>query len=72
LGPEPGQQTLSATIGGHEGPVWEVAWAHPKFGIVLASCSYDRKVQLCHPPPHSLLPQLIPSNTSTSSTFHSL
>jgi len=29
---------------GHEGPVWQVAWAHPKFGTVLASCSYDRKV----------------------------
>ena len=29
---------------GHEGPVWQLAWAHPKFGAVLASCSYDRKV----------------------------
>jgi protein transport protein SEC13 len=24
--------------------VWQVAWAHPKFGSLLASCSYDRKV----------------------------
>lgn len=29
---------------GHQGPVWQVAWAHPKFGSILASCSYDRKV----------------------------
>ncbi|TPX51637.1 hypothetical protein SeMB42_g00087 [Synchytrium endobioticum] len=29
---------------GHEGPVWQVAWAHPKFGNVLASCSYDSRV----------------------------
>ncbi|EAL61382.1 hypothetical protein ACTFIW_000608 [Dictyostelium discoideum] len=29
---------------GHEGPVWQVAWAHPKFGKILASASYDRKV----------------------------
>lgn len=29
---------------GHEGPVWQVCWAHPKFGSVLASCGYDRKV----------------------------
>ncbi|EGC35781.1 hypothetical protein DICPUDRAFT_151816 [Dictyostelium purpureum] len=29
---------------GHEGPVWQVAWAHPKFGKMLASASYDRKV----------------------------
>ncbi len=28
----------------HEGPVWQVAWAHPKFGNILASCSYDCKV----------------------------
>jgi len=37
-------QTQVADIRGHEGPVWQVAWAHPKFGSVLASCSYDRKV----------------------------
>lgn len=30
----------------HEGPVWQVAWAHPKYGSILASCSYDRKVQV--------------------------
>jgi protein transport protein SEC13 len=28
----------------HDGPVWQVAWAHPKFGNILASCSYDNKV----------------------------
>lgn len=28
------------------GPVWQVAWSHPKFGNILASCSYDRKVIL--------------------------
>jgi protein transport protein SEC13 len=36
----------SATITGHEGPVWQVAWAHPKFGAVLASCSYDGTVAI--------------------------
>lgn len=29
---------------GHEGPVWQVSWAHPKFGVILASASYDGKV----------------------------
>eukprot|EP01121_Diplochlamys_sp_Union-15-3_P017794 TRINITY_DN6341_c0_g1_i1.p1 TRINITY_DN6341_c0_g1~~TRINITY_DN6341_c0_g1_i1.p1 ORF type:complete len:308 (-),score=39.52 TRINITY_DN6341_c0_g1_i1:14-937(-) len=29
---------------GHAGPVWQIAWAHPRFGNILASCSYDRKV----------------------------
>jgi len=33
-----------AEIKGHGGPVWQVAWAHPKFGSILASCSYDKKV----------------------------
>lgn len=34
----------SATLRGHEGPVWQVAWAHPKFGVILGSCSYDGTV----------------------------
>jgi len=29
---------------GHTGPVWQVSWSHPKFGVLLASCSYDKKV----------------------------
>jgi protein transport protein SEC13 len=36
----------SATLTGHEGPVWQVAWAHPKFGVLLASCSYDGSVMI--------------------------
>lgn len=32
------------TLTGHQGPVWQVAWAHPSFGPILASCSYDGKV----------------------------
>jgi len=28
----------------HEGPVWQVTWAHPQFGNIIASCSYDHKV----------------------------
>jgi len=38
------QNNQVAEIKGHEGPVWQVAWAHPKFGPILASCGYDRKV----------------------------
>lgn len=39
-------QKLVATLRGHGGPVWQVAWAHPKFSntSLLASCSYDHKV----------------------------
>jgi protein transport protein SEC13 len=28
----------------HEGPVWSVAWGHPKYGNILASAGYDGKV----------------------------
>jgi len=28
----------------HEGPVWQVSWSHPKFGVYLASCGYRCKV----------------------------
>lgn len=38
------QHRLVETLHGHEGPVWQVSWAHPKFGIILASCSYDGRV----------------------------
>lgn len=34
----------SATLNVHEGPVWQVSWAHPKFGVLLASCSYDGSI----------------------------
>lgn len=36
--------THLADLRGHEGPVWQVCWAHPKFGSVLASCSFDHRV----------------------------
>lgn len=36
--------TFLADLRGHRGPVWKVAWAHPKFGSVLASCSFDSTV----------------------------
>ena len=39
-----------AVIKGHEGPVWQVAWLHPRFGAhglqILASCGFDGKVCL--------------------------
>ncbi len=34
----------SATLKGHDGPVFQVAWAHPQFGTLLASCGYDKRV----------------------------
>eukprot|EP00002_Diphylleia_rotans_P038366 TRINITY_DN8711_c0_g1_i2.p1 TRINITY_DN8711_c0_g1~~TRINITY_DN8711_c0_g1_i2.p1 ORF type:complete len:310 (+),score=59.31 TRINITY_DN8711_c0_g1_i2:91-1020(+) len=34
----------TAQLMGHSGPVWQVSWAHPRFGNILASCSYDRRI----------------------------
>lgn len=30
----------------HSGSVWRVSWAHPEFGQVLATCSFDRTVAI--------------------------
>lgn len=38
------QHTHLADLRGHEGPVWQVSWAHPKFGSLIASCSFDHKI----------------------------
>merc|ERR1712113_1229346 len=35
---------FSADIASHSGPVWRVAWGHPRFGVILASCGFDKKV----------------------------
>lgn len=39
---EAGQKT--AEWRAHSGSIWRIVWAHPEFGQVLASCSFDRKV----------------------------
>mmetsp|Transcript_1068 Transcript_1068/g.1658 ORF Transcript_1068/g.1658 Transcript_1068/m.1658 type:complete len:303 (-) Transcript_1068:39-947(-) len=38
------EQKHLTTLNGHRGPVWQVDWAHPRFGSFLASCSYDNRV----------------------------
>ena len=38
------QQAFLAELRGHEAPVWQVSWSHPKFGSLLASCAYDKSV----------------------------
>ncbi|QRV81898.1 nucleoporin SEH1 [Ceratobasidium sp. AG-Ba] len=30
----------------HDAPVAKIAWAHPEFGTLIASCSYDRTVKI--------------------------
>lgn len=40
------QLALLATLQGHDGPVWQVSWSHPKFGNLLASCSFDNRIMI--------------------------
>ena len=30
----------------HSGPIWQVAWAHPKYESVVATCGYDGLVKV--------------------------
>ncbi|PAV57761.1 hypothetical protein WR25_11381 [Diploscapter pachys] len=39
-----GQTFPLAELVGHNGPVWQLSWAHPKYEGLLASGSYDKKV----------------------------
>ncbi|XP_018618564.1 nucleoporin SEH1-like isoform X1 [Scleropages formosus] len=39
---EDGEWHCTASWKTHSGSVWRVTWAHPEFGQVLASCSFDR------------------------------
>lgn len=38
------QRTLIADLRGHEGPIWQISWAHPRYGSLLASASFDHRV----------------------------
>jgi len=36
--------TPNATLTGHSGPIYQLAWSHPKYGSILASASFDSSV----------------------------
>jgi len=38
----------------HEAPVARVSWAHPEFGPILASCSFDRTTKIWEQAPSSV------------------
>lgn len=43
---EHGNWNLSAAWKAHSGSVWKVTWAHPEYGQVLATCSFDRTASI--------------------------
>lgn len=30
----------------HNGPIWKIKWAHPSFGNIIATCSYDKTIAI--------------------------
>jgi WD40 repeat protein len=41
-----GTTSKISEIQAHTGPIYKVAWSHPNFGQILASCGFDKKVNL--------------------------
>lgn len=39
-----GRFQYSSKFNGHQGPIWRVKWAHPDFGSVIATCSFDNTI----------------------------
>lgn len=66
-----GQQKPAGQLRGHEAPVWKVSWAHPKFGSLLATCSYDMKVMIWKEvPPYSTSWQIAHMDSSHSASVN--
>jgi protein transport protein SEC13 len=63
----PFQVVHIADLGGHEGPVFEVAWSHPKFGSLLASCGYDNRVIIWKEVSENVWQQIYQSTMHTAS-----
>lgn len=63
---------LVETLIGHEGPVWQVAWAHPKFGSILASCSYDGKALIWKEQPETQQWSIIAEHTAHLASVNSV
>ncbi|XP_040578972.1 nucleoporin SEH1 [Lepeophtheirus salmonis] len=42
MDPDTGEWKLSSSWKTHSGSVWKVTWAHPEFGQILGTCSFDR------------------------------
>ena len=41
-----GTTTKTSEIVAHVGPIYKLSWSHPSFGPILASCGFDKKVNL--------------------------
>lgn len=59
-----------ADLRGHEGPVWQLAWAHPKFGSLLASAGHDGHVIVWRESPGNFWEQVRSSLCAQVETEH--
>uniref|UniRef100_A0A6A7FQG6 Nucleoporin SEH1-like n=1 Tax=Hirondellea gigas TaxID=1518452 RepID=A0A6A7FQG6_9CRUS len=41
-----GNWVLNGTLKSHSGAVWKVTWAHPEYGQIIATCSFDRSASI--------------------------
>ena len=41
-----GRNSKVSEISAHIGPIYKLSWSHPSFGPILASCGFDKKVNL--------------------------
>ena len=41
-----GTTSKTSEITAHVGPIYKLSWSHPSFGPILASCGFDKKVNL--------------------------
>jgi protein transport protein SEC13 len=39
-------KSSKANFSAHAGPAWQVAWAHPKYESIIATCGYDKKINI--------------------------
>lgn len=63
-----GEQAVpEAELLGHDGPVWQVAWAHPRFGNILASCSFDNSIIIWKETQSGVWSQVYSSQAHTAS-----
>ena len=63
------QHRLSDTLRGHEGAVWCVEWAHPKYGNILASCSYDGKILIWREQNNQWCVYISPTQSASTKTI---
>jgi len=40
------QWKLTSDFKSHEASIADVQWAHPDFGTIIATCSYDRSINI--------------------------